>query len=75
VLAQPDHEYAAIYEICARTEEDLERAVERLNELGASGISVNPAFDNSRTMATFMLPISDKFRTDPAYRHSGTVAA
>lgn len=75
VLPQPNHEYAAIYKIRARTEEDLERAVERLNELGESGISVNPAFDNSRMMASFMLPISDEIRKDPAYRHSGIVAA
>ncbi|RYE62188.1 MAG: hypothetical protein EOO82_00105 [Oxalobacteraceae bacterium] len=72
VLTQPDHEYAAIYKIRARTEEDLEQAVERLNELGASGISVNASFDNSRTMASFMLPISDEIRSDPTYRHSGT---
>jgi hypothetical protein len=71
VLAQPLHEYAAIYKVRARTQEDLERAVERLNELGASGISVNSAFDDSRTMASFMLPISDEIEKDPAYRHSG----
>jgi len=75
VLAQPTHEYAAVYKIRARTEEDLERAVERLNELGASGISVNTGFDNSRTMASFLLPVSDEITKDPNYRHSGTVAA
>jgi hypothetical protein len=75
VLAQPNHEYAAIYKIRARTEEDLERAVESLNALGASGISVNPAFDNSRTMASFLLPISGEIKKNPAYRHSGIVAA
>jgi len=75
VLAQPDHEYAAVYKIRARSEEDLERAVERLNELGASGISVNPDFDNSRTMASFLLPVSKEIEKDPNYRHSGTVAA
>jgi hypothetical protein len=74
-LAQPTHEYAAIYKVRARTEEDLERAVEHLNKLGESGISVNPGFDNTRTMASFMLPISDEIVKDPSYRHSGTAAA
>lgn len=75
VLAQPDHEYTAVYKVRARSEEDLERAVQRLAELGQSGISVNNAFDNSRTMASFLLPISDEIVKDPNYRHSGTVPA
>jgi hypothetical protein len=75
VLAQPDHEYAAIYKIRARSEEELERAVEKLNALGESDISVNPGFDNSRTMASFMLPVSSEIVKDPNYRHSGTIAA
>lgn len=75
VLVQPNHEYAAIYKIRARSEEDLERAVEKLNALGESGISVNPGFDNSRTMASFMLAISSQIVKDPNYRHSGTSAA
>ncbi|KXU33795.1 hypothetical protein A0J57_03915 [Sphingobium sp. 22B] len=75
VLAQPSHEYTAVYKIRARTEEDLERVAERLHELGASGISVNTAFDDSRTMGTFLLPVSDDIVEDPDYRHSGTRAS
>lgn len=72
ILAQPSNQFAAIYEVEAKTEEDMHRAVANLNSLGRSGISVSPAFDSSRTWATFLLPISDGIVKDPNYEHSGT---
>jgi hypothetical protein len=71
-IQEPQYEYSAIYQITAKTDADMHAVVKRIEELTTKNISVNEAFDYSRTTATFLLPISDIIPKDPNYKHSGT---